>query len=226
MHDTFCNFQSSLFENNLHLISSSHMKLILLTAPDFFIEEHSILQALFDEGLELVHLRKPNAEPVLCERLLSLIPDNYRKNIVTHDHFYLQNEYELHGIHLNERNPEPPKDYKGAISCTCPTIEDVLAHKKAMDYVFLPSIYTTPERDAFAAPYSASMLKEQIKKKNIDKKVFAFGNMEIETIEQLRDLGFHGAVINQAIWSRFNIHTTQDFKDLINYFRKLRKASN
>lgn len=201
------------------------MKLILLTAPDFFIEEHAILTALFEEGIELVHLRKPNAEPILCERLLSLIPDTYRRNIVTHDHFYLKNEYDLKGIHLNERNSEAPKDFRGSISTTVSTLEEVIQLKKEMDYLFLPSIYKEATRDCFATPYSANMLKEQIRKKVIDKKVMALGNMEVETIEQLKELGFHGVVINHAIWDRFNIHTTQDFKELINHFRKLRRAA-
>ena len=63
------------------------MKLILMTRPEFFVEEHQILTALFDEGLDTLHLRKPNSEPVYSERLLSLIPDGYRKKIVVHDHF-------------------------------------------------------------------------------------------------------------------------------------------
>ena len=40
------------------------MKLILMTTPSFFVEEHQILNALFEEGLERLHLRKPNTEPV------------------------------------------------------------------------------------------------------------------------------------------------------------------
>ena len=41
------------------------MKLILLTPPDFFVEEDKILTALFEEGLDLLHLRKPDTEPVI-----------------------------------------------------------------------------------------------------------------------------------------------------------------
>ena len=51
------------------------MKLIVLTDPGFFVEEDKILTTLFDEGLDILHLRKPGSEPVYCERLLSLIPD-------------------------------------------------------------------------------------------------------------------------------------------------------
>ena len=64
-----------------------------MTKPDFFIEEDKILTALFDEGLELLHLYKPNTEPVYSERLLSLIPDSYCKKIVVHAHYYLKNEF-------------------------------------------------------------------------------------------------------------------------------------
>ena len=64
------------------------MKLILMTRPDFFVEESQIITALFDEGLELLHVRKPESEPVYSERLLSLIPDNYHKIFVLHDLFY------------------------------------------------------------------------------------------------------------------------------------------
>ena len=60
------------------------MKLILMTTPYFFVEEHQILNSLFDEGLEILHLRKPNTEPVYSERLLSLLDESSRKRIFIH----------------------------------------------------------------------------------------------------------------------------------------------
>lgn len=49
------------------------MKLIIMTKPTFFVEEDKIISALFDEGLDNLHLRKPNTEPMFSERLLSLL---------------------------------------------------------------------------------------------------------------------------------------------------------
>ncbi len=84
-----------------NLIRESYgMKLILLTCPEFFVEEDKILTTLFEEGLDILHLRKPDSEPVYCERLLSLMPEQYRSRIVVHDHFYLRDEFDLMGIHL------------------------------------------------------------------------------------------------------------------------------
>ncbi len=189
------------------------MKLALMSTPHFFVEEHHILTALLDEGLEMVHLNKPNSEPVFCERLLSLIPNSYRKLIVTHDHFYLQNEYELKGIHLSERNPEKPNNYKGSVSCTCTTYEDVVVQKKDMDYV----IFDTTIDDI------TQLAKDSSKRKTIDKRVFAFGEFDLDNISQIADYGFGGIVLHQAIWDRFDIHNTQDFKEIINHFRKIKR---
>ena len=84
------------------------MKLILITPPSYFVEEDKIITSLFEEGLDILHLRKPHTAPMYAERLLSLIPEQYHKRIVVHGHFYLKDEYRLKGIHLSERNPNVP----------------------------------------------------------------------------------------------------------------------
>ena len=66
----------------------TRMKLIVITTPTFFTEEDQIITALFEEGLDYLHLRKPGTEPIYAERLLTLIPEQYHKRIVVHDHFY------------------------------------------------------------------------------------------------------------------------------------------
>lgn len=51
----------------------NRMKLILITTPTYFVEEDKIITTLFDEGLDILHLRKPDTAPVYAERLLTLI---------------------------------------------------------------------------------------------------------------------------------------------------------
>ena len=190
------------------------MKLILMSTPYFFVEEHQILNALFDEGLEVLHLRKPHTEPVYSERLLTLIPEIYRKRIVVHDYFYLKDEYNLKGIHLNHRNPELPPKYK-----------EVKAHKKACNYVFLSPIFNSISKEGYSSHFELSELRELARQKVIDRKVMALGGVQLDNIKMVKDLGFGGAVILGDIWNRFSIHSTQDFKELILHFRKLRKEA-
>lgn len=201
------------------------MKLILMTTPYFFVEEHQILNALFDEGLDILHFRKPNTEPVYSERLLTLIPECYRKRIVVHDFFYLKNEYKLKGIHLNHRNPELPPKYKGHISCSCHTPEEVMLHKKKCDYVFLSPIFDSISKEDYSSTFTKADLQVLARQKVIDRKVMALGGVDLENMATIKALGFGGAVILGDIWNRFSIYSTENFKELIAHFRRLRKAA-
>ena len=86
------------------------MKLVIITQPTFFVEEDKILTALFEEGMDNLHLYKPGASPMYSERLLSLIPEISYGKITVHDHYYLKNEYGLAGIHIDDSGKELPKD--------------------------------------------------------------------------------------------------------------------
>ena len=126
------------------------MKLILITPPTYFVEEDKIITALFEEGLDTLHLRKPGTAPMFAERLLTLIPEQYHKRIVVHGHFYLKEEYKLKGIHLNGRNPNLPEGYKGHVSCSCHSLDEVKERKSSCDYVFLsPVFFSDPPSEPF-----------------------------------------------------------------------------
>ena len=196
-----------------------------MTRPEFFVEEHQILSALFDEGLETLHLRKPHTEPVFSERLLSLIDKKDRKKIVVHDHFYLKNEYDLKGIHVNSRTAELPQNYRGHISCTCSNEEELKSCSSFCDYMFLSPIFETNGEAGFSPSFTKTRLKKMASDRLITRKVMALGGVNLEHLPMLRDLGFGGVVIFGDIWNRFDIHTHADFKEVINHFRKLRKAA-
>ena len=200
------------------------MKLIIMTKATFFVEEDKILTTLFEEGMENLHLYKPGSEPIYSERLLTLLPDDYYKRITVHDHFYLREEYGLKGIHLNHATDNVPFGYRGNITRTCHTIEELSAAKKESKYVFLKTIFDSQSNPEDKRTQDYDQLKEAAKKGLIDKKVYAMGGINIDNISLCRELGFGGVVICGDLWNRFNIHQEQDFKELIIHFQKLRKA--
>lgn len=199
------------------------MKLIVLSKPDFFVEEDQILTALFEEGLDLLHLRKPNAEPVLSERLLSLIPEQYHSRIVVHNHFYLKEEYGLRGIHLSHANPEIPADYRGTMTRTCYSLEELAESKGKYDYVFLDPIYDGISQEHRKTPFDIPQLGEAARRGIIDRKVMASGGITLENLEEVERIGFGGAVVCGDLWGRFDVHSGMDYKALLAHFRKLRK---
>ena len=201
------------------------MKLLLLSSPNFFVEEDKILATLFEEGLDILHLRKPNSEPVYCERLLTLLPEKYHQRIITNDHFYLKDEFDLMGIHISERNPNNPQVYKGITTRTCYSLEELKEAKKQNQYVILRNIYDSPSQSNNKSLYTHEQLREASRKALIDKRVMAQTGITLENIQEVRELGFGGAVVCSDIWNRFNIHSGMDFKDVIKHFHKLRKAT-
>lgn len=202
------------------------MKLIILTPPDFFVEEDKIINSLFEEGLDLLHLRKPDSEPVYSERLLTLLPEEYHKQIVVHDHFYLKEEFNLNGIHLNSRNPKAPEGYKGHLSRSLHSLDELRNERKDYDYVFLSPIFDSISKSSYHAAFDEATLKQAHEEGLIDKNVMALGGITIDNMNKIREYGFGGVVILGDLWNRFNIHSTKDYKELINHFRRLRKAAD
>lgn len=202
------------------------MKLAIMTKSSFFVEEDKILASLFDEGMDNLHLYKPGASPLYSERLLTLLPEEYYRKITVHDHYYLKNEYGLAGIHIDDATQEVPKGYRGHVGRTCRDLSQLKALKKQSNYVFLRNIFDCIEYPQERASFSLDELKSASKSGLIDSKVFALGGVTLESIPLFRELGFGGVVVCGDIWSRFDIHLQTDYKDLMSYFEKLKKAAD
>lgn len=198
------------------------MKLVIMTKPTFFVEEDKILSSLFDEGMDNLHLFKPESSPMYSERLLSLLPDEYYDHISVHEHFYLKEEYRLRGIHLDNWQTPLPEGYKGHVSRTCRNLAELKEAKRKADYVFLDGVFATK---GAPARFTAEELQQAAADGLIDKKVYALGGVSLETVPAARNLGFGGVVADDDLWKRFDIYHGLDFKDLMQHFEKLRKVA-
>ena len=95
------------------------MKIIVITSPDKMPGEVSTICRLLNDGIDSIHIRKPDWNETQCRELIEAIPEQYRCQLVLHQYFELCEEYHLKGIHLNKRHSYPPVDHKGTISCSC-----------------------------------------------------------------------------------------------------------
>ncbi|MCR4836931.1 MAG: thiamine phosphate synthase [Bacteroidaceae bacterium] len=187
------------------------MRIAVATSPLFFVEENAIIQALFEEGLDILHLSKPDSEPIYCERLLTLMPQRWYSRIVTSDHFYLQGEYGLKGIHLSQRNPEMPRGYRGYVSRSCST-EDLGKYSEQYGHLVLEA---TP-----------SAIEQAVRERKINHRVFMRGITTIDGVQFARDCGFGGIVLENVLWERFDAHESNNFKELVDLFKIFRKAAD
>ncbi len=194
------------------------MKLIVMTQPLLFTEEDRILTSLFEEGMESLHINKPNASPMFVERLLSLLPEDCYENIFIHNQFYLRNEYKLAGICLEDENASMPMGVKGKLVCICNNITN-LADKemrKKYQYMILNNCFTD-------GGFTKKQLEDAVTNGSINKKVYAMGGMNTDNIRLAAQMGFGGVVLCSDLWSRFDVNKQDSYNGVLNYFANIKK---
>ena len=199
------------------------MKLIIQTLPTYFVEEDKIITALFEEGMDVLHINKPESEPLYMERLLSLLPTKVYGKIVIHQNYYLMKEHDLKGIHIDNPNVPVPDGFKRHVSRSTNKISDLKSFKKECDYVMLHSLFDSLH-DEVKASLTIEEMQEARRAGLIDKHVYALGGMSLENVHQAKDMGFGGVVICGDLWNRFSIQHEINFHELISHFKKLKKA--
>ena len=180
------------------------MKWITITSPEFLSGEAIFIDKLFLQGLDLLHIRKPDAPLEAYKRLLLQIPKQWYSRIVLHEHFALAEEFDLHGIHLNRRCSQVPNSFHRSISCSCHTLEEVKKQKNSKDYVFLSPIFDSISKVGYHAAFSPTSLKQAAIENVIDEKVIALGGITANNILLVKEWHFGGVALLGDIWKRMS----------------------
>lgn len=178
------------------------MKIIAITTPNFIECEASVIPHLLQLGVDLVHIRKPSATSEQLALLLNSLPTWCYDQLVVHDCLELANKYNLKGVHLNRRNHTVPDNFKGSVSMSCHSLEEVEIKKDMADYVFLSPIFNSISKNGYNSAFNKEELHNAMKQGTIDKKVIALGGVSLANIETVKDLGFGGAALLGDIWYR------------------------
>ena len=188
------------------------MKIIVITTPNFTKCEDNVIPHLLELGVDLVHIRKPSATREQLVLLLDSLPKWCYDRLVVHDCLELANEYHLRGIHLNRRSHTIPQNFKGSMSMSCHSLEEVDIKKDMADYVFLSPIFNSISKSGYNSAFSKEELHNAMKQGTIDNKVIALGGVSSANIDTVKDLGFGGAALLGDIWDRTEL---PDFDEYI-----------
>ncbi|MBO8447196.1 MAG: thiamine phosphate synthase, partial [Bacteroidetes bacterium] len=190
------------------------MKLIAITAEKFIDNEAETINALFEAGLERLHLRKPHASANECERLILSIGSKWYGRISLHDHFELAKKYGIGGLHLNSRNPQPPTGFAGILSRSCHSMEEAAREKHKYDYVFLSPIFDSISKNGYTAAFHRGALQAAARNGCIGGNVIALGGITPERIEEAAACNFGGAAVLGYLWADSVEETLERFRTL------------
>ncbi|MDE7160770.1 MAG: thiamine phosphate synthase [Muribaculaceae bacterium] len=209
------------------------MRLVAITRPDFMPErftpghaallrsEARAIVRLLDRGWWRVHIRKPGASPESLASLLELIPEAYRSCLSLHDCFGLAAKYGIGGLHLNSRNPTPPESWRGMISRSCHSMEEVRQFPH-YDYLTLSPVFDSISKPGYTARFS----REELRNEDLSN-VFALGGVTFSRLPELERTGFAGAAMLSEAWRenplipdnlpmlQFITHTDRGLEDIL-----------
>ncbi|MDR1878132.1 MAG: thiamine phosphate synthase [Bacteroidales bacterium] len=188
------------------------MRLFVVTHPDFIVGEQDKINALFEAGLETLHLRKPDASQKEYTDLLNGIKQEYHCRIKIHSFFELTDNYNLLGVHLNSRNDSYSGKRKVNVSKSCHSIEE-LEDISAYDYVFLSPVFDSISKEGYFSSFSERILQTASEDGKINEKVIALGGIDRTTLPLLKQYAFGGAAVLGAVWAK---------EDVVSQFTKLR----
>lgn len=177
------------------------MKIIAITTPKIISDDGYIIRGLLDNGVDIVHLRKPESSIDECRVLLSNLGDEYRARIVVHDYLELYYEFSLRGVHINKNIGTLPDGYDGLRTRSCHSFEEVVRYKDECDYLFLSPIFDSISKAGYHSAFDECSLRKASISGVIDSRVIALGGVTFNKIDYLRNLNFGGVAMSGAIYS-------------------------
>lgn len=180
--------------------------MIVISNPTEIVNEKNIIHTLFEEGMELLHIRKPNSSKEELRSFLSVLNSNYYPNLVLHQHHDLAEEFQIDRLHFTEKDrlTKPNRFQKPVrfLSTSVHSIEDFNGLPNAFDYAFLSPIYPSISKENYVPMKNAF---EEIKNRtNQHTKLMALGGISVENIEEVLTHGFDDFALLGTLWNTKN----------------------
>lgn len=194
--------------------------MIVISNPIKINNEIDIIHSLFEQGLPLFHVRKPDYSEKEMKAYLSDIKIDFRQQLVLHSHHHLATEFRISRIHYTEKerlailNPvakltRPTKNTfqkmvkKGIhLSTSVHTIEDFNALDNAFDYAFLSPVYPGISKENYSS--KTNLLEDVKKRTNYTTQLIALGGIDSKNTAHTLKTGFDDVALLGTIWNSAN----------------------
>ncbi len=180
------------------------MELIVISSPTALKKEASLINELFDAGVTIFHLRKPNSTGLEIANILKDIKPAYFSRISLHQHHQLSGNYPIKRLHFTEIERlkttalklEELKSKGYILSTSIHSQIDFQNLNAHFDYSFVGPLFDSISK----SEYKASVEKFiEVKDKTTLR--FALGGICKENLQDVFDLNFDGAAILGTIWN-------------------------
>jgi thiamine-phosphate pyrophosphorylase len=194
--------------------------MIVLSNPIATENEIDTIHQLFELGLELFHIRKPNYSESEMKNFIGEIKMEFRTRLVLHNHHRLAKKFGINRIHFTEKarneiyNPitkltKPPKNpfqkmvKRGFHLST--SVHEILSFnhlETVFEYAFLSPVFPSISKEDY---YPLEDLFIEIKKRtNPNTRLIALGGISSKNGKLALTNGFDDLALLGAIWNSNN----------------------
>lgn len=188
--------------------------MIVITNPIPITNEINTIHSLFENGLELLHIRKPNFADSEMKQFLSGINHSFRERLVLNSHHHLAQTLRINRIHFSESKrktllmlpgklPFDPYKTKGFhLSTSVHSIDEFNVLDNVFEYAFLSPLFPSISKKDYS---SKTDLFDAVKNRsNYSTKLIALGGIESKNTEQTLQNGFDNVALLGTIWNQNN----------------------
>jgi thiamine-phosphate pyrophosphorylase len=194
--------------------------LIVVSDAVMLENEAALINALFEEGLEIFHLRKPGAAVSEWQQLVEKINPEHWNKIALHAHHQLASILGMNRLHYTEalrksstrEERETLKENGCHLSTSIHQLEDVDMVSGSFDYVFLGPVFNSISKQGYT-----STISEDRKLPVTNTKLIAIGGIKENNMLDALQMGFKGVALLGTIWQSH---------DPIKSFQEIKKTWN
>ncbi|WP_316803189.1 thiamine phosphate synthase [Pedobacter nototheniae] len=196
--------------------------LVVISNPVQIEEEARYINGLFKAGLQFFHLRKPGCSIKETEYLLDCIDREHHSKIALHQHHQISDKRGIKRLHFTEHlrketNPKMLSRYADEGFILSTSIHHMEAYNTlhhSFSYCFIGPLFNSISKINYQA--NSKLMRIVQKETSNNPKRIAIGGIDGSKITEVKALGYGGAAILGAIWSKpaQSVSTFKKIQDL------------
>lgn len=175
--------------------------IIVITPEKPVDKEPHLINRLFQEGLNLLHIRKPFMNREKTADFIKKIDKKFHHQLVLHNHFDLSDDFNITRFHFREteRQNDRYKIFKDkTISTSVHDIEVFNVLGSLWEYAFVSPVFPSISKKGYGE--NSTVLHDLKNRRNSDVKLIALGGINEQNVSEVSDRNVDGVALLGAIW--------------------------
>lgn len=192
--------------------------MILVITPETIVpNESEIINEMFHDRLDLLHIRKPWISREEMIGFIKSIDASFYGQLVLHSHHDLGQDCGISRFHFREEDRKEEK-YKpfmngNTISTSVHEITTYNILEKEWEYAFISPFFPSISKKGYGI--DSTVMESLNQRNNPDVKLVALGGIDSNRIQEVFDLGVDGVALLGAVW---------ESDEPLSVFRKCKRA--